>query len=190
MSTTYDYTHALNELKGWPFGSVLDFRAKLDTAVTGNAYAGRVVHVDATSGAFQLGAKITQMPIFLRKSSTAFDVSNSSGNDWTAVAPVGWMTGLVATGGYELQTTEYATADAASMVPNAILHAPTEDQCTAAGGVALAGQLHATKSYASGGGSLTLYTDLVCGVVSRAVAKNNYGVNVVSFWPVYLPGTA
>jgi len=34
----------------------------------------------------------------------------------------------------------------------------------------------------------TLYTHPVCGVVSDGVFKNSHGVNVLAFWPVYLPG--
>lgn len=190
---TYDYTHSLNAIKGWPFGSVLDYKAKLDSSVLGNANAGTVVHLSST-GTFELGAQLTQMPIFLRKGATSLDVANPGGNDWTAIAPVGWLAGLVATGGYELATTEYNTADATYMVPNAVLHSPTEAQISpnaTNAEVALAGQLCAYRSWPGATGTtLVLGTDNICGVVSRGIYTNNYGVSVLAFWPVYQPGTA
>jgi hypothetical protein len=90
------------------------------------------------------------------------------------------MSGLVATGGYELQTTEFNTA--LTYVPNDAL------TCSAAGVLTNA--------------AITPYTTPIVGVCSwhnnedqqqspkatGPVGTNAHGVTTLSFWPVYLPG--
>jgi hypothetical protein len=189
---TQMFTHALDHLKGWPSPSAVDFVAKLSANVTvpDSAYGGRVVHLN-NSKEFELGAKVTQMPIFLIQGSNEFDVANpgdgaSSPHGWTAIAPAGWMSGLVAIGAYELETTEFKTDDTYN--PNDILHSPTEDQVSTKTD---AGKLFRVKNWSGGGGgAFTVGTDLICGVVSRGKKLNHHRVSVLSFWPVYIPGTA
>ena len=99
--------------------------------------------------------------------------------------PKGVAVGLVATGGYELQTTEYNTA--LSYAPN---------------------QLLTTMSTSGNEGkltnaSVTQYTTWVCGVTSFGTPKrtidtaptgpvtaNAYKVPVLTFWSFFLPAAA
>lgn len=184
------FKHTLNPLKGWPSPTALDFTGKLHSAVTIDPLpAGRCVHVDSleavtygpgTSGGtplFKTGVEGTEMGIFLFQGSADFDVANPGGTDYYAIAPKGIMSGLVATGAYELETTEYDTGQDYS--PNDLLKANVDD---------------ADDTPETGGGCLTndgvvVYVDAVVGVVSRGTYTNAYGQSALAFWPVYLPGT-
>lgn len=181
------YNHTLNPLKGWPSPTALDFTGKLHSAVTIDPLpAGRCVHVHSieavaygpgTSGGvplFKTGVTGTQMAVFLFQGSADFDVSNPGGTDWYAIAPKGIMSGLVATGAYELETTEYDTG--VTYLANEVLKAVAADTDATA---------------ETGGGCLTndaeVYTDAIVGVVSRGAYTNAYGRESLAFWPVYLP---
>ncbi len=181
------FTHTLNPLKGWPSPSALDFTGKLHSAITIDPLPeGRCVHVDSfeavtygpgTSGdvpLFKTGVTGTQMGIFLLRGSASFDVANPGGDDWTPIAPKGIISGLVATGAFELETTEYdSDQDYFANHPLAAVADDTDDDPE------------------TGGGTLTsdceVYTDAVVGIVSRGTYTNAYGKSVLAFWPVYLP---
>ncbi len=184
------FEHELNPLKSWPSPHALDFAGKLDDAVTIDPLpAGRCVHVTdyeavtygpGTSGPiplFSTGVNGHQMGIFIFQGSGDFDVSNPGGTDWYPVAPKGILNGLVATGAYELETTEYDTAQTYN--PNDLLRARADDTNDAdeVGGGCLTNQ------------TITLHTNAVVGVVSRGEYTNSHGKSVLAFWPVYCPGT-
>jgi hypothetical protein len=115
------------------------------------------------------------MGVFLFQGSDAFDVANPGGTDWYAIAPNGIMSGLVATGAYELETTEYDTANI--YLPNQPLRAIAADATPATGGVLTnAGFVFGTNAYV--------------GVVSRGTYVNAYGRSSLAFWPVYAPSAA
>ena len=146
-----------------------------------------MVHLEKESGkdVFAPGVTSTGVAIFLLNGSTDADVSNpgttAAGNFMhQAISPSGKLSGLVATGGYEIATTEYVKTsggNAVTYAPGDLLTAPTT------GGSTVEGVL--TKS------SAVQYKDPVCGVVSSGAAKNHNGVDTLSFWCVYLPaGTA
>jgi hypothetical protein len=194
------FKNTLNPLKGWPSPTALDFVGQLHSAVTISPLpAGRCVHVDSitaiTAGygpgpatgkggvpLLKTGVVGTQMGLFTFQGSQDFDVSNPSSsttnasgtiNDWFAVAPVGNIMCLVATGAYELETTEFDTAQ--TYLPNQPLRAVSADTVATAG---------------TGGGCLTnqgvtVGTNAFVGVVSRGVYTNAYGVSALAFWPVY-----
>jgi hypothetical protein len=166
------YVHGLNPLKGWPNPAALDFTGKLHPAVTIDPlFAGRVVHVDSIVGGvplFKTGAVGTQMPIFLFQGSEDFDVNNPGGTDWYSFAPNGVSSGLVATGAYEFETTEFDTTQA--YLPNTPLLAPNADTNSATGGVVTSA-------------GVTVGTTLICGITSRGVYTNAYGRPVLGFWP-------
>ncbi len=174
--------HVLNPLKGWPQNAALDFSAPISAAAlaateTGVLYAGSCVHLD-TNGEYALGCEkasaLCHMPIFLFPNSDDPDVSNDGGITGTVNDdPDGWaavkrnnVLGLVATGGYELETTEY-------------IGTPTIGK--------------ALKALTSDKGKLavgTVGTDTVVGIVSRGV--KNLGqldnrTQTLAFWPVCLP---
>lgn len=181
------FEHALSHPKGWFEPSALDFVAKLSSNVSLLAYGGRVVHVNS-AGEFEMGIAGTAMAIFLLQADTDFDVSNpgvtGAGNFMhQAIAPAGNMSGLVATGGYELESTEFDTSPAVAYAPNQLLTALANNSVQATGGV-----LSNDRNGANGSaGAVRQYVDPVCGVVSRGQFKNEHSVDVLAFWPVYLP---
>ena len=169
------FYHTINSLKGWPSPTALDFAGKLHSAVTIDPLpAGRCVHVHSleavtygpgTSGGvplFKTGVSGTQMGIFLLQGSADFDVANQGGTDWYAIAPKGVLSGLVASGAYELETTEFDTD--LTYAPNDVLAANADDT---------------DDDDETGGGCLTndceVYTDAIVGVVSRGKYTNEIG---------------
>lgn len=175
MAVGQMFDHTLDGLKGFPRPTALDFATILSANVTlSRVNAGVCVHVNSV-GQFELGVQLLQMPLFTLQNSDDFDVSNANAA-WTPIAPKGVMNALVATGAYELETTEFDTAQ--TYTPN--------DHLTAV-----------LSNSASNGGSLTnqslgtLYGSGMVnrvGVVSRGKRTNSYGKTVLAFWPVYLPG--
>lgn len=179
MATAYDAT--LEVLKNSLVNPHhLNFVAKLSSNVTFSPKAGRVVRLNA-SGEFEMGLPNTvgaaHMPIFLWSGAADTDVSNPSSTsgpgEWAAALPDGYLVGLVAVGAWELETTEYDSAQ--SYNPGDALTATPNNTDSATGG-------RLTKA--------TAYGAPICGVVSRGVHKNARGKNVLSFWPVWLPRQA
>jgi hypothetical protein len=191
------FEHCLDELKGWPDEAALDFDAFLSANVTVDpVYGGSVVHVNA-AGEFELGLGPSNMGIFLLQGSHELDVQNPGGNNWTAIAPTGKMSGLVAAGGFELETTEFFQGDPTQnptvhYTPGQQLTAPTEAMFPVGTGVdrSFAGKLGATAfwtAFPAPGTAVTNLTNGICAVVSRADHINHHRVPVLSFWPVYVP---
>lgn len=194
------YTHELNPLKGWPNPAALDKRVELDTAVdtADTVFAGMCGSIH-TSGKLIRGvpaaAKATgfaPMPLFVFQSATDFDVaidsssllytagvvnivgvSSADASSTTSVSAKPVLGTLVATGGYELQTTEYSGT-------------PTTGQVLTASTTAVsAGTAGKVKSPVSGG-TVPAGT-IIVGVVSNGVVASDQvgGPSVLSFWPVY-----
>lgn len=179
--------HYLDPKKGWFHAHALDFAAKLSPNVTLEAYWGRVVHVNA-AGEFEMGISGTKMPMFLWRSSNGADVSNpgtTAGGLFVhqAILPRGDMNALVATGGYELESTEFDTAPNTAYAPNQMLTALASNTVQATGGV-----ISNDRAGAGGSsGAVRQYTDPVCGVVSRGKRTNEHSVPVLAFWTYFLP---
>jgi len=186
------FEQALDAVKGWPGAlHALDKAAKLDNdLLTGLTAvpAGRVAHLNA-AGEFELSGSGHQMPIFLWEGKNDADVYNNrtspttSTVHWIGISPTGVMHGLVATGGFELQTTEfddeltYAVNDLLTADANGILE-----------------------------NGATQYVDWICGVCSTHVNADNqsvglgvvdaavgprgtnaHGVETLTFWSYFLP---
>lgn len=171
--------HGLDVKKGWFDMASLDYSAKLSSAVTFAVKRGRVVHVDS-NGEFRPGAHDTNIAIFLLNGSEDADVSNpgtTAGGRFMhqAVAPTGKMSGLVATGGYEIATTEFDTSR--TYTPGDLLTATASNSNATTGG-------RVTNE------SVTQYVTPVVGVVSSGKAQNHNGIQALSFWTVWLPGAA
>jgi hypothetical protein len=181
------FEHCLDELKGWPDESALDFDAHLSPNVTVDpVYGGTCVHVNQ-DGQFELGVGATDMGIFLLQGSHELDVSNPGGNHWIAIAPTGKMSGLVATGAFELETTEFYQAAGVDYLPGSLLTAPKEVTITGANKV-MAGKLFNKRAWAGGSNAVVApASDPICATVSRRNHINHHRVPVVSFWPVYIP---
>lgn len=173
------FEHGLDVKKGWFDMASLDYDAKLASVVEYDVPRGRVVHVDS-DGSFRPGAHNTGVAVFLLNGSADADVSNpgttAAGNFMhRAISPSGKMSGLVATGGYEISTTEFDSSR--SYAPGDLLTAAQSLDDVTVGGVL-------TNE------SVTQYVNPVVGVVSSGKAKNHNGVQSLSFWCVWLPGAA
>lgn len=178
------FEHGFDVKKGWFDMAALDYDAKLSANVTFIVPRGRVVHLNA-NGDFEMGAHNTAVAVFLLNGSTDADVSNpgttAAGNFMhQAVAPTGKLSGVVATGGYEIDNTEYNVAR--TYVPGDLLTATASNTNAATGGVL-------TNAGSAASGKVKQYTDPVVGVVSSGAGKNHNGMNTLSFWSVWLPGT-
>lgn len=170
------FEHGLDVAKGWFQPAALDFAAPLSENVEFVTPRGRVVHVN-NSGEFEMGVDTTEMAIFTLNGSEDFDVSNPgttpTGNFMhQAIAPKGIMSGLVATGAYEIESTEFD--DSRTYAANETLTAGSDNADIDVGGI--------LTNVAA-----VLYVDAVCGVVSRGRFENAHGVPVLAFWPVYIP---
>lgn len=171
------FDHTLDAVKGWLPGNMasLDCSAKLSANVTIDpVYAGRVVHKNDDEE-FEMGVTGTQMAIFLLQNSDDPDVANEGGDDFQAIAPRGNMSGLVATGGYEVASTEY-----------------DQDQTYHVNDVlrAVASNSNATTGGRLTNASWTLGTNAGVGVVSKIPARNSHRKFVITFWTAYIPGTS
>lgn len=201
------FDHVLTPLKGWPSPVALDFDATLSSNVNiggvGTApSSGQCVHY--TANGFEMGANIKKMPMFLWSSGDGFDVANQGvpagvslgGNAtyppaWVPVRPTGKLVALVATGSYELETTEFDTAQ--TYAPNDWLRAVTSNSDADAGKLtnqnASGGQGFGTTAACVHSDPSVAAWDSVVGVVSRGAYTNANGRSVLAFWPVYMPGT-
>lgn len=170
------FDHTLDAVKGWIPGNMasLDCAAKLSANVTIDpVYAGRVVHKN-DDGEFEMGVTGTQMGIFLTQNSDDKDVEGDSGDDMQAIAPTGVMSGLVATGGYEVATTEFDD-DQTYHINDALR--------------AIASNSNATTGGRLTNASFTLGTTAAVGVVSKLPAANSHKKRVLTLWTAFIPGT-
>jgi len=177
------FEQGINVPKGWFDESALDFSAKLSSNVTFDVPGGRCMHVNS-AGEFETGVGETDMGIFLIQASDDFDVANPgttpAGNFMhQSIAPAGNMSGLVAEGAYEIETTEFDTSN--TYTPGDLLTAVVANTTLATGGVL-------TNAGSGAGGEVQQYEDPVCGNVSRGSFNNEHGIAVLAFWPTYLPG--
>ena len=178
--------NTLNALKGWPSQSAVDFHAKFDAvqlAASEPILAGTVVSL-GSDGEFEIGvggvAEGNRMPLFLFNNSDEPDVANDGGDAgaggdkgvWVPVSPTGQAMALVATGAYELTSTQYVAGGNIG-VPNTPLYSPYY-------GAANEGKL----DDGAWGDANT-----IVGIVSRGVVDNGYGHNAVAFWPYFLAGS-
>jgi hypothetical protein len=131
-----------------------------------------------------MGVDQTGMGIFLFPGQADFDVNNpgtTAGGLFMhqAIAPTGKISGLVAKGGYELESTEFDTDQ--SYTPGDLLTATADNTDITVGGVL-------TNVGTGAHGDVKQYVDPVCGIVSGGRHKNEHGVDVLRFWPEWLPG--
>lgn len=175
------FEHGFDAKKGWFDMASLDYDAKLSDNVTFDVPRGRVVHLNE-DGEFEMGVHPTGVAIFLLNGSEDFDVNNPGTTPGglfmhKAIAPTGKMSGLVATGGYELDNTEFNKA--LEYEPGDLLTAAANNTTLATGGV--------LTNERSAGQPVRQYTEAVCGVVSSGAHKNHNGVDTLSYWTVWLP---
>ena len=159
------FTHELNPVKAWPSPYALDKALKPNVGIS--LVAGQCVSIDAsTSGPGALLAKLGvlngDMPLFAFQGKDEFDVNGDVGNIIT-----GTFNTLVATGAYELESTEFV---AGTYYSNDPLTSPTAG--INAGNIEKCGLDDSVQ---------------IVGIVSDGKLTNSYGMSVVRFWPVYCP---
>ena len=152
------FDHELNPVKGWPSMAALDKKVTLDTGVIG-VVAGCGLQLNPATGKALLGTTNGAMGLFAFQGQNEFDVNGDVGNFIS-----GAINCLVATGAYELESTEYSGL---AFAPN--------DPLT----LTVLGKL-----------TVTTFAGLenIVGVISDAgPITNAYGSSVIRFWPVYCP---
>jgi hypothetical protein len=164
------FDHTMIELSGRSVMHALDFSA--EPAATETSLAGSVCTLNS-AGKFVAGlgdsvastvhlSHNAPMAIFMIQGTNEFDANSDVGN-----MSGGKQSGIVASGGYEIQTTEYV---AQTYRPNDTLTFATG---ASRGKVTLSGEN---------------YSDYhLVGVVSRGVETNADAKSVLSFWTIYMP---
>ena len=168
------FDHSMVELSGRSTMHALDFAAPVtSTTAAPKIYTGSVMTLDS-AGNLEVGLGIADpaatavaahwapMAIFAIQGEDDFDANSDVGN-----MSGGVVSGIVASGGYEIQTTEYVSG---TYYPNDLLTFATS---TNRGKVTIASNAY------------TLSQNV--GVVSRIPAANADGKMVISFWSIYLP---
>ena len=151
------FDHELNPVKGWPSPYAVDKAASPAEGVSWNG--GMVMHLNA-AGALELGALGSQMPIFMLQNSTDPDVHQDYGS-----ITGGTGAGIVACGGYEVESTEFV----GTFAPNDLATSPTEGDNA---GMLVPGDQCANN---------------ICLVVSDAVISNDNNLEVLRGWTVWYP---
>jgi hypothetical protein len=159
MSYANFYDHMLNALKAWPGPWALDKEADLEDNEV--VFKGTCMYLNA-NGNFQAGLACNAMPVLSVRNSSGSDVRQSPGN-----ITGGKVAGIVVTGGYEVETTEYD--DTQNYAPNTPLTAVNT-------GV--------TRGIVTVG---TFYIDTVLGVVSDGVITGPYSKGLLRFWTCFIP---
>ena len=160
--------HELNPIKGWPGPAALDKSKAIHAGET--IQRGRVMSIDPVFDEFVLGAPDNAMPIFAFPSSADFDVYSDDGN-----MSGGHGMGLVATGGFEVETTEYLGTSFAPNTPLTTHNDADSDK----------GKVKECDFCVFPPNKETV---CICGIVSDAgPLTNEFRKTVVRFWTVYLP---
>lgn len=177
------YAKALDPIKGWKNMGNLSYSAKLSSNVSIDpVFQGRVVHLNA-SGEWEMGCTGHQMAGFLfGASSDDPDVEATSSDDDRQVFPVGVMTALMATGSWELSSTEFDEDQ--DYAPNDGLRAVASNSNSTTGG-----RLTNASVVWAASATPQLATAVV-GIVSAGVVQNSHKKNALRFWTVFCPGAA
>jgi len=163
------YDHSLNVIKGPSKMHRLDYHAAPKANET--IYSGSVCSIDANGqlvAGVSVGAVFNRpMPMFAIQSINDFDANSDVGNTSGGV-----MSAVVATGGFEVETTEFV---AGTYNENDLLTAAT------AGDIGKVKRMTVSPYAAQN----------VVGCVSTGTSTNADGKSVVRFWTMFLPaGTA
>ncbi len=162
------FDNLLEPIKGWFHISALDKDLVPNDLGDLRLIAGRVVSLNAAGKAVP-GLAADAMPLFLWQNEADFDVFRDAGG-----IGGGKMNALVATGSYELQTTEFQSG---TYNPNTPLTAD------APGG---------TPTVLDDIGKVKVgafVTDTILGIVSDGQLTNENGKAVVQFWTYFLPAS-
>ena len=166
------FDHRLNPIKGWPSPYALDKAKGVGQAAAEQGIkAGMVVHIDSVTGLFMRGLPGNQVPVFAWNDFLAFDAQGADDGNISLYGNNKGISGLVALGSYELQTTEYVAA----------LNYPANTPLTVCNtGGANQGKVEPGQ----------FYVNTIVGVISDGESTNVQGVDVVTFWSYFLPSLA
>jgi hypothetical protein len=160
------YDHSLIVIKGPPMMNRLDFAAA--PLSTETIYEGGVCSLNASGQIISgcpVGSRANRpMPLFAIQGINDFDANSDVGN-----ISGGVMSAVVATGGFEIETTEYVTTS--TYHPNDLLRPATG----------------ADKGKVTPCTTSPYKNQNICGVVSVGSATNEYSKSTLRFWTVYLP---
>lgn len=181
------FEHTMDPTAGYDTtpGHRLDYTANLSANVSIIPYAGRVGHLNA-SGEWEIGCKADKMPCFFMQSSVPYGHQTTVSPYWKAIGKFP-LAALVATGGFELSTTEYDSAETYAISDYLTAGFSNSDQD--AGGL-LTNKLPAdgatalTPPWRGGGTTVT-----ICGQVTAAPETLKNGNTVLRFWTLYFPGS-
>ena len=160
LTPAQDYDHLIEAKAGSDRMHDLHYTAE---AASGQDWdRGALVSLNA-AGALVTGCGDHDMPMWAINATDDFDVDSDIGN-FISNKIACW----VATGGYELFTTEYKTTE--TFAPNDLL---TAGLTTDLGLVKLAETAHSDA--------------VVVGCVSSGVATDVYSQSILNFWPIFIP---
>jgi hypothetical protein len=163
LNPAQNYTHVVNVVSGSNGMHDLQFTAAFAAGQT--FYRGSLVTVNSAGALIKGVTTNHDMPMWAINATGDFDVDGDVGN--VAGGNVGCW---VATGGYELFTTEFV---AGSYAPNTMLTAGTSSN---------AGKVTAAAA---------TYSDaVVVGCVSRGTTTSIYDQSVLYFWPMFIPAVS
>lgn len=170
-----NYDHILVPVSG--YDGMHDLQKKGEPADNADFRRGALVSLDANGKIIQGLAIATAMPLWAINDSTDYDAASDTGNMSGGIVGT-----FVATGGYELKTTEVDLDNSTDTdyTPNAPLVA-----AEANGGVAGKVIYKAPASAVALG-----VADNIVGIVSDGISQDTYDQTVINFWPVYLPARA
>jgi len=183
---TQMFTHTLNPVHGGGLGPAVK-TVPLAASTRANAYAGRVGYLN-DNGELVVGAPSTKkaMPLFIMQGiespSVYMDVDTSV--DKAYIVTSGRVNCAVATGGWELQTTEFVTGGGNAYPPNTPLTVHTDGKLKVG----------------------TIGTDWIVGMASlhesapvntapydssqRAVGLDANRQSVLNLWTLFIPGSS
>ncbi len=176
------FEHTLDPVSGYDKERGLAFTANLSANVTLTPYPGRVAHLNS-SGEFEMGVAAKQMPLFLMPPSYPIGHSPTVSPYWQGVGKFP-LTGLPATAGLELATTEFDTDK--TYLPNDLLTAVADNDDQDTGGLlsnvdgSAAALTHPRKSAGT--------TRTICGMVSKAPQTLKNKNVVLYFWTLLIIG--
>lgn len=178
------FDHFLNPSRGWPDIKSLTTFGKKSASLLYELRAGQCVHQNST-GFFEPGCQLAQMPLFIFQGSDAKDVTNYGGTQWTGIVPAGNIMAIVGRASMELETTEFI--DGATYARNEPLRSITgltaNDE-----GLTAAGRPTTASSGVLRRDGITIGTQTVVGFVSKGLVTN-YNTSMLSFWPSPIVGT-
>ena len=162
LTPSQNYDHVLNVVSG--SDDMHDLQYYAAPATDEDFVKGSLVYVDS-SGNLAAGGAANAMPMWAITGVDDFDANSDVGN-----ISGGVVSCFVATGGYEIFTTEFRSTD--TYVPNQLLTADT-----------------VTAGYVMAA-SATYNDTVIVGCVSQGVQTDVYTQSILYFWTMFIPANS